>query len=564
MPLGLKKWLDLLAAKPLPVMNASMLAVKAQMANPNLALTDYADSILDDPALALQLLKKANQSRQSVNREPLTTLSNALSHLGRGQLEQQVAQVQVLDQLGLPEQNIEGYKATVAAACHAASLALDWAQQRKTHEPEEMQLAALLQFLAEMALWCHGGKVMPDIENRCYGQRQNYDQVAEQVLGCSIRALAAALAKAWAMPELVVQSLQVKAQDFTLASGVMLASRLARLAQHSWYDRAARECLDDIARYKGHSLSDIGPQIRQNAVALSGHFIALGLAPPARLLPMLVDEDYIDPKFMTAEARHQAPSPEQQVVNSQPVTSSINPAAEHSRNETAKRSITSVMQPGHVPPLAEKQTGVKVSPAGQPVEPARDKTPAPQPIKDESVKPAAEQKKTEISPQLASKLVSIKTMIKQQVHAGELIQAVVEAIQLSGFDRVVFAVKVPKKKLLYGRFFANGNTDRPFSEFNISVAQPNLFSLLMNKSQHLWINDGNRGKFWSRVPDVVKHMLQNNSFMLMSIFTHKHSVGLMYADRIDGKLTQNEYKRFQGLCRLLVDGMIEISHHQDG
>lgn len=484
MPLGLKKWLDLLVDKPLPVVDRSMPAVKAQMANPQLALVDYARPVLDDPALTVQLLKKANQSRQSSLREPLTTLSNALSHLGRGQLEQQMVQAQTLEELGLSDRNHEGYRTTVAAACHSSSLALDWAQQRNIHEPEEMQLAALLQFIAEMSLWCYGGRVMGEIESRCYGRRLDYNQAGEQVLGCSIRALAAALAKAWVLPELVIQGLEVKTPDFTLASGVMLASRLARLVQHSWYDQSARQCLDDIARYKGRSLSEVVPQIHQNAVTLSNHFIALGLSPPARLLPMLVDENYVDPEYLEGEVLSQTPG--------------------------------------------------------------------------------AEQKKSDINPELASKLVSIKTMVEQHVSAGVLIQAVVEAIELSGFERVVFAVKVPQKKLLYGRFFAQGNTDRPFKGFNISIAQPNLFSLLMNKSQCLWVNNENRGKFWSRVPDEVKLMLHNESFMAMSIFTQKHSVGLMYADRIKGELTQNEYRRFQGLCKILMDGMIEISHHRDG
>ena len=546
MPLGLKKWVDLLAPKKLPVMATSLRALKLQMANPQLALVDYASPILDDPALAIQLLKKANQDRQSANRDPLTTLGNALSHLGRGQLEQQLAQIHTLDQLGLSDQYNQGYTATVAAACHGANLAQDWAQQRKIHEPGEMQLAALLQYLAEMVLWCHGGTVMLDIESRCYGQRQDYDKAAEQVLGCSIRALSAELAKAWAQPELAVQALEVKVQDYTLATGVMLATRLARLVQHSWYDRAARLCLDNIARYKGHSLSEIEPQIHLHAVALSDHFMALGYLPPARLLPMMVDEDYVDPQFIAGKNQ------ELLLANSDKKNFQPEPDQSHKPFIAKKVEVESV---------SSKVTEVKLGVTSQTIESVEDKITPPQALNEERIKNHKQQIKPELSPELANKLANIKIMLKQHVHASELIQAVVEAIELSGFERVVFAVKVPQEKLLYGRFFSQQNTDRAFKVFSISIAQPNLFSLLMNKSQHLWVNDDNRGKYWNRVPDAVKLMLQNDSFMAMSIFTHKHSVGLMYADRSDGKLTVNEYKRFQGLCRLLVDGMVEISHH---
>lgn len=543
MPLGLKKWLNLLATKPLPVLDTSLKALKLRMDNSQLALVDYARPILDDPALAMQLLKQANQNRQSSRRESLTTLSNALSHLGRGQLEQLLTQAQTLEQLGLPKQNMEGYRASLAAACHGAYLALDWAQQRSTHEPEEMQLAALLQFVAEMALWCHGGKVMLDIENRCYAQRLAYDRAAEQVLGCSIRSLGAELAKAWAQPELAVQSLEVKTQDYTLATGVMLAARFARLVQHSWHDQRAHQCLADIARYKGQSLSQIEPQIHQHAVALSDHFIELGFSPPARLLPMLVDEDYVDAKFLASDVLPQTTPSDQNTASPQAVARLNKQMADsHQPSAPATRAES---PPSHESHLQEKQ-------------------PEAQTLKKEAIRPASEQEKSHINPELAQKLAGIKTLVKQHVHAAELIQVVVDAIALSGFDRVVFAVKVPQKKSLHGRFFAQDKASQPFREFNISIAQPNLFSLLMNKSQCLWINDGNRGKFWNRVPDAVKLMLQNDSFMAMSIFTHKHSVGLMYADCGDGKLTQNEYKRFQGLCRLLVEGMVEISHHHSG
>ena len=540
MPLGLKKWVDLLAAKPLPVLDTSLSALKRQMDNPQLSLVDYAKPILDDPALAMQLLKTANQSRQSAQREPLTTLGNALSHLGRGQLDQQLNQAQTLGQLGLSEQNMEGYRATLAAACHAAYLALDWAQQRKIHEPEEMQLAALLQFLAEMALWCHGAKVMPDIESRCYGQRLDYDQAAEQVLGCSIRALSVELAKAWALPELVIQSLGIKKQDFTLASGVLLASRLARLVQHSWYDHAAQQCLANIARYKGHSLSEIEPQIHQHTVALSDHFITLGFTAPARLLPMLVDEEYVDAKFLNSGILSPTTRSDQNTVSPHSVTR-LNEAMLDSHQQPTP-AVRAESPPGHDPQLREKE--------------AESQAP-----EKETTRLAAQQGKSDISPQLAQKLLSIKTLVKQHAHAAELIQAVVDAIALSGFQRVVFAVKVPQKKILYGRFFAQDKASQPFREFNISIAQPSLFSLLMNKSQCLWINDDNRGKFWSRVPDAVKLLLQTDSFMAMSVFTQKHSVGLMYADCAEGDMTQAEYRRFQGLCRMLSEGMVEISRH---
>jgi hypothetical protein len=374
----------------------------------------------------------------------------------------------------------------VAQACHAAWQARDWARLRGTHDAEEMQLAALLQNIAELALWCYGDDAMVEIEYRSYGQKQPYEQAAREVLGCSLRELSAALAESWQLPELGQQALRSDYQGFTLATGVALASRLARLTAHSWYDARGRQCIDAVAVYQGRAPGEVESRLQQTALDLSDTFQHLGYMPPARLLPMLVDESYVDPLYR--------PPPK---------------------------------------PWAE--------PLAAAAKPARPTPPA-----------ASDNRR------LAAQVAAIQKLIGEHVHIQQLIQQVVDSIALMGFERVMFALIVPARKELLGRFYAQPGHARPLQHIKILLDKPHLFTRLMEKMQPVRLLDDNRARYWPLVPEPVKLMLGNDRFVAMSVFSGERPVGMMYADKSRQSVSDEEYKHFQMLCRLLAKGVVSL------
>ncbi len=425
---------------------------------------------------------------------------------------------------------------------------------------------------------------MPAIEHRAYGQKQDFEAAALEVLGCSLRDLSAALADAWHLPELVVQGMKTSARDFTLASGATLASRLARLSSRNWHSEDTRQCIEVIAKYQGKAADEVGSHIHQTAVALTDDFVALGYLPPAFLLPMLADDNYIDPQFQTPieSTNTKASASVAEKVSPQKIPAEDNAAGQSTVPVSRKsvkasaRDVKSVVTNAqaavasgnktevlakNIPVTAKKQTGEQSAQVKAQPKPV----PRQQPSGVESVVAQSKLQASSAStdnPALTQAVVEIQRMVKAKVHAKELIEQVVETIKLLGVERVVFAVRIPQQKLLYGRFFAQDSQIPHLDYFRIELGKPHVFSLLMEKSQHIWLNDSNRAKYRSMIPDVVSHMLGVESFMAMSIFTQKHAVGLMYADKVKGQLTADEYKKFQGLCRMLSRGMVEISHTQ--
>lgn len=548
----LNNWLERLLSRPLPLLDTTRVELNDLISRSQLSMNQYAQPILHDPGFCVQVLKKTNAQRLQAGRQPLTTISNAMSHLGQGQLNEQISQAQSMTDLAMDAIHQQGYLRYVAQACHAAYQARDWAQARHTIEPEEMQLASLLQNIAELGLWCLGDNTMPEIEHRAYGKKQDFEKAAFEVLGCSLRDLSAALAEVWHLPELVVQGMKTSARDFTLASGATLASRLARLSSRNWHSEDTRQCIEAIANYQGKAADEVGSHIHQTAVALTDDFVALGYLPPAFLLPMLADDDYIDPQF---QAPMQLASTEEvgSVVDKaspQTVPAEVEVSAQTIAPARTVKSVVGKTQSGEPP--AQIKARPKSVPQQQQTEVASVTAQSKSPVNSASTD----------NPALTQAVAEIQRMVKAKVHAKELIEQVVETIKLLGVERVVFAVRIPQKKLLYGRFFAQDSHIPHLDYFRIELGKPHVFSLLMEKSQHIWLNDSNRAKYRSMLPDVIRHMLGVESFMAMSIFTQNHAVGLMYADKVKGQLTADEYKKFQGLCRMLSRGMVEISHTQ--
>ncbi|TNF33132.1 MAG: HDOD domain-containing protein [Gammaproteobacteria bacterium] len=531
MPDDLNSWVQLLASQPLPLLSRTKKELQDILGQAQLSVTQCAPPILLDPGMCMALMHRANGERKASGRMPLSTLSNALSHAGHAKLKQLLDQIPTLEKLSLPDKNRQGYLRYVSQACHAAYQARDWGQLRKTHEPEEMQCAALLQNLAELALWCYGDDAMQRIEHLCYGKKLRYADAAQQVLGCEIRRLSVRLAEQWHLPELVTDALLSDYKGFTLATGVALSSRLARLSSMSWYDASAMQCIQDIAQYKGKSLAEVETRIHRNAVALSESFQILGYVSPARLLPMLVDENYIDPQFIvTADAQSNT-------ENTAAVEKSVSSV---STQEAAKPKQTN--------PCIDAPTNVEAA-AVSPQKTIPQKQP------DVPVPPA---QKPAIRPELAQQLAQLQKMIQQQATVPQLIQQAVDVLRLAGLQRVVFAVNVSKMKMLVGRFVACANGVKSFQDFKMALDRPHLFSRLLEKNNYLWINDTNRGKYWSMVPDNLRLMLGVDSFFVMSVFSGSQALGLMYADKPNADLTEEEFKTFVGVCRLLMKGIVAV------
>ena len=544
---GLTQWQTLLSDKPLPMLHRTKNDVQALIDQTQLSITQYVAPIVYDAGFSAQLFRFVNTQRVNSGKNPLTTLGNVLSHLGQSAFQRFLNKAPLLESLNLPEKNVQGYMRVMGQACHAALQAAQWAQQRNVVQTEETQLAALLQNITELSLWCYGGDAMPKIEALCYVNKQGYEAAAKTVLGCGMRELGAKLATQWNMPEMASDGLITRQDNFTLATGVSLAAELARIVALNWYGKDATQIIQRIAKHKGKAEAEIERALHLNTVNVNDVLLNKGFAAPAKQLFLLADDNYNYPQF-AFEKEAETKAPEKEAVKS-----------------TAMRKA--IVEKIRVNKLAEEnkltEKGVINAPRVKIKEPAlqseKIENNSPE-VKPDETKAAT--KKVSISKELAAAIKAFQLMVAQAKPAHDLIEQAVKTCLLCGVQRAVFVVKLPKKELLVPRFSAQSSEYIGIKNLKIPINNPHVFSLLMEKNRNLFLNKTNFSKYWNSIPDPVKLSIGVKSFFAVSIFVNNHAVGLMYADKIKGELTQTEFSQFQGICRLLSKGIAQSAHNK--
>ena len=171
-------------------------------------------------------------------------------------------------------------------------------------------------------------------------------------------------------------------------------------------------------------------------------------------------------------------------------------------------------------------------------------------------------KKPVLSKELALAIKEFQLMVSQAKPAHDLIEHAVKTVLLCGVQRSVFVIKLPGKDLLVSRYTAQTSDDIAIKNLKIPVNKPHVFKLLMEKSRNLFLNNTNSAKYWNFIPEQVKLAIGVRSFFAMSIFVNNHAMGLMYADKLKGELTQAEFTQFQGVCRLLSKGIAQSAKNK--
>ncbi len=538
MPKGLAYWSEFLSNKPLPILAQTKKEVQWLIDQSQLSITQYTAPIYYDAGFSAYIFRHVNSLRKSSNKNALTTMANALSHLGQMAFQDILNKAPLLENLALDEKQKQGYIGVLGQACHASFQSREWALQRSVVETEETQFAALLQSIPELMLWCYGDNIMLEIEDLCYVQKKNYEQASEMILGCKIRELGAKLSEIWNLPEMVVDGLNSKLDNYTLATGVSLASQLARLVNHSWYGKNTIEVISRIANYKGKAEGQIERQLHMGAVNANDILINKGYAAPAKLLFQLVDENYIDPQYVFNKV---------EVEKKVTVVKAISEPLEENKPVEKKANDSTIKKLSE----ADNKKSPDVRKAILEKIKARKKAESLQENKLDDIK------KSPINVAFESAIKDLKKMVVNGDSASGLIEKSINVCLLFGAERCVFMVKVKVKgkDLLVPKYSVENNKDKAINNFKIDLQKPHVFKRLFEKSSSLYLSDENYAKYWPLIPDNVKLSIGVKRFFAGSIFLNERAIGLIYADKVKGELTQEEFKQFKVVCKLLSKGL---------
>ena len=220
---GLPQWVAFLRDKDIPIMPRSKERIEVLDADA-VSPKELAQIVMQDPFLALRLLRRAEKHRSQTLGHDTTTILGAVQQVGLRGMRYAAVDSPLCDDANVGLQGCE------ERAVLSASIALHWAAHRADVSPEEVALAALLGEMGELMLWAF----FPELPQRALeelksGRATRNVQAQQQVAGFSFKQLSVSLIETWALPPLIMQL--VKGADTPRANIARIASDAARHLQ---------------------------------------------------------------------------------------------------------------------------------------------------------------------------------------------------------------------------------------------------------------------------------------------------------------------------------------------
>lgn len=154
-------------------------------------------------------------------------------------------------------------------------------------------------------------------------------------------------------------------------------------------------------------------------------------------------------------------------------------------------------------------------------------------------------------PVLHAAIKNLTTLSPAEITEDSVIHDIVDAMHDGiGLNRVAYCRYSEEERMFHGHVLKGTENDLVFNRFHIAVNSANLFTHLIKKPQAVLINDSNRANYWKLVPPEFQKLINNNSFVVMTIFKKDKPYALFYADRHSSacQLDERSYSYFKTLC----------------
>lgn len=246
---GAGQWAAFLEHKEQPIKAASKAGLSALEAGSEDTLSAHAYSalLLEDPLLALRLLKEANRRLPRRMAKDITTPLGVVLALGTQQFKEQI---HIAPEVG--EDNA-GFIACEARASLAARVAMAWGALRHDLDPGELAMAALLANAGEIELWAFAPEVpQKALDELRSGRAQRSEQAQRQACGFAFLDITLLLIENWTLPQLIKQL--IRGDEGMRARMARLTVNVARHLGNGVEDAALPDDIREAAKLTGATL----------------------------------------------------------------------------------------------------------------------------------------------------------------------------------------------------------------------------------------------------------------------------------------------------------------------
>ncbi len=249
---GATQWAAYLEHQEQPIKAASKVALRELEAASGDSLTGqaYAALMLDDPMLALRLIKEANKRLPRRMARDITTPLGVVMALGTVAFREQIESA--------PEVAAEntGFMACEARASLAARIAFAWGALHYDLDSGELAMAALLANAGEVEMWVFKPELPQSALDELHSGRATRSEAAQrQACGFAFLDITLLLIDAWNLPQLIKHL--IRGDEGLRARLARLAVNAARHLSNGASDPALPDDMREAAKLTGATLAQV-------------------------------------------------------------------------------------------------------------------------------------------------------------------------------------------------------------------------------------------------------------------------------------------------------------------
>ena len=538
-PKDTSQWVKFLVNEKPPVRLSVISRLQKKLQDKNCSVMQLSRIIKADPVLCLHIVSLAGDLHDKKDSE-VTSIDHAISSIGVQKLDKLIQKVPTI-RLNANSVAHKMYFRSVANSYHAAIQARTWlVKTRSGMFAEESFLAALFYGVGHWMLWSFAPIHMSRIEVLIREKGALPEIAEQQVLGCTIASISKGLIDRWFISPLALETLhqdsplnkQIITKLHQRALGdprlhgdelrslnhliqqksfpVKLANMLSSAANYSWSSDSAMDIIDIINDYLRGELGKTVNFLHQNCADAARQYHVVGTLSPAAEMLMLNSE--ISPNYRLTGAD--------------------------------KKLI-----PDHTP----RPAPVKKESAPTTQTNAKTTQPTDSDFADEA-------KFTEI----AARLLKPGDKYSQAAEIlNDLILGLTEGLGLSRIAINIIPGKAELIKVVLDKGFEPGH---PISKSSHKLSENSLFSRLWEKPACMRVNNQNRQRIRSMLPDSFNPLVSEQDFLLMSLFAGNKPVAVVYADRDGSKggTTDFHQEKLKYLCSAAGVSLKHVTQKRSG
>ncbi|WJW76333.1 HDOD domain-containing protein [Thiohalobacter sp. IOR34] len=284
-PRNLAEWVEVIGERGMPVFARTIEQISGVASDGESSASELARVVLQDAAMTARLLRIANSPLYNLAGKRISTVSRAVVMLGFDTVRSLCLSIAVVESVARGAQKAR-LAEHMARCFHAAVQARSFAERRGDESPEEVFIATLLCKLGQLAFWSLDTPLAKALDQALSRPAVDTDQVSRELLGFEFSELSLGLSRQWRLGELLLHTLEDKADDDPRVGNVLVAHELAEQAEAGWESPEMERLLGRIAENLYLPLAEVKSLVHDNASQAARVAACFGAGSAMELIPL--------------------------------------------------------------------------------------------------------------------------------------------------------------------------------------------------------------------------------------------------------------------------------------